>query len=210
MANQAFIRITVLTNELSTGMVYAGNQLPQTYTPYPGPSNSASTFSLTCTPNPLPSGQGADCKASAGTNATGTVTFTLLGSTTSLSLDANGQADLPNQLVGASPNVYSVFASYSGDAVHPASSAGVTVVLLASTVMNLAVTSASQAYGLPNILTATVTSSGNVAPTGVLNFYDGSTPIGGSSVRNGMDPYLSRRSHRGESQFIRTVLWRHV
>ena len=36
MQQSPFIRVTVLTNELSTGMVYAGSQLPQTYTPYPG------------------------------------------------------------------------------------------------------------------------------------------------------------------------------
>jgi len=123
--------------------------------------------------------------------ATGTVTFSdgsiQLGQST-LS-DDTATVSISELAIGS----HSIVASYSGDSKYAASvsSALVQVVSTASTTTVLAGTPNPANLGQSVTFTATVAPTTSGAPSGTVSFLDGSSPIGSSSLSNGVATFLT-------------------
>ncbi|HUA14746.1 MAG TPA: FG-GAP-like repeat-containing protein [Verrucomicrobiae bacterium] len=163
--------VTVLLN-ISNGF------LVSTTTAVSSSSNPSSfgqsvTFTATVTPQ------------SAGT-PTGTVTFSDGSTQLGQSTVSDGAATLSTSALAIGS--HSITASYSGDSTYAASvSTGLAqVVATASTTTALTGTPNPANVGQSVTLTATVTPTTSGTPTGTVNFFDGSTQIGNSSLNDGV------------------------
>ncbi|HWG20457.1 MAG TPA: Ig-like domain repeat protein [Terracidiphilus sp.] len=135
----------------------------------PSALNSALTFTATVT---APSG--------GGVNPDGTVTF-LDGATAlaTVPLTAGGTAQYTISTLTEGP--HSITATYSGDLtkfVLGSASPVLTQDVLAGSTIALTSSPNPSNYGISVVFTATLTSSGTVAPTGIVTFLDGGNPIG--------------------------------
>ena len=147
---------------------------------------ATSTVSLSSTANPSVAGIPPSLFASVVTTGgvpTGSVSF-LDGSTVlgKASLNGQGQATFPLQ-ASLSVGVHSFTAVYSGDAADATqtSSPYLETVNIASTSVLLNSSLNPSAQGGPVQFTAKVQSSGG-APTGAVNFFDGTAPIGSGTI----------------------------
>lgn len=130
--------------------------------------------------------------ASGNTIPTGTVTFSV--GTTSLgtvSLDGSGNAVLTTTQIpggtGSMPANQTVTATYNGSNSFSSSSGTASVsVTPVATSTGLVSTNYNPASNQQITLTATVTSSASIAPTGLVTFYNGSTSLGSKILTNGV------------------------
>lgn len=140
------------------------------------------TVALAATPNPAPPNQAITLTATlTPSTATGTVTFLNGGSTLGTATIANGVATLSGVMLA--PGTYSLTAQYSGNSTFPAATSPAVnlTVKAASTVV---VTSSAN----PSITGQAVTFTATVTPpaaTGSVQFSDGSTILGTSTLTNG-------------------------
>jgi large repetitive protein len=147
------------------------------------------TVTLTASVNPVPANQPvvltAFINTTGSTNqATGTVTFTDNGVLLGTASLVNGQATISTTLpVGNN----AIVATYAGDGTYGGSSAtiGLTVVKPAATV-TASSNSTVTVFGQTVTLTARVTTTTGPAPTGTVQFFDGSTLLGSAPVVNGI------------------------
>ena len=153
---------------------------------------NSTTVSLLSSRNPADAGQSVTFIATvaSGTGTpTGIVTFmdgtqaigtaTLSGSSTSTTASFATTA--------LQPGAHSITAVYAGDSDHGGSTSAVlTETILGQTATTLTASSNPAAVNTPLILTATVTatSTGGIAPTGSVVFYDGTTVIGTQTVND--------------------------
>jgi hypothetical protein len=148
---------------------------------------SATTSTLTSSPNPSVSGTAVTLKATvAGTDAgtpTGTVSFTS-GSTQlgTVTLSGGSATLTTSKLPIGSDVVYFIF-SGTANWLNSAS-AGVTQAVLQTTTTTLTATPNPAVYGSTVALSAKVSSSVSGTPTGLVNFYNGSTFIGYASLNS--------------------------
>jgi len=116
---------------------------------------------------------------------TGMVSF-LDGTTllAAVSLNGSGVASLTTSALAV--GTHSISATYAGDAIYAASSAAPIqqIVQLNPTATGLAASKSPVIVGAALTLTASVTSSGG-APSGSVNFYDGSTLLGSTALTAG-------------------------
>jgi hypothetical protein len=146
----------------------------------------ADTLTLTASPNPVVVSGNVTLTltdiAPTGT-ATGTVTF-FDGSTAigSAALNASGVATFPTTQLTA--GTHSLSANYIGDTANAAGTSNVVseVVQQASTVTTLSSSQGTVTVGTTVTFSATVTTTNGPAPTGTVNFYDGTTLIGGGTL----------------------------
>jgi autotransporter-associated beta strand protein len=153
------------------------------------------TVAVNAAPNPSQYGQSVTfsvtVSGSDGT-PTGTVTFydgnptsggTQIGTTQTL--DGSGDASVStSSLTGGTHPIYAV---YSGDAYYLTltnSLAGGQVVTPDATTTGVSSAQSSTVYGTPVIFTALVTQAYGGTPTGLVDFFDGSTPLGSAPLNS--------------------------
>jgi hypothetical protein len=146
----------------------------------------ADTLTLTASPNPVVVSGNVTLTltdvAPTGT-ATGTVTFfdgtTAIGSA---ALNASGVASFSTTQLTA--GTHSLSANYAGDTANAAGTSNVVseVVQQASTVTTLSSSQGTVTVGTTVTFSATVTTTNGPAPTGTVNFYDGTTLIGSGTL----------------------------
>ena len=142
----------------------------------PNPSNVGQTVTLTATVSPV----------LASAIPSGTVAFTVNGVTTSAPLDVTGVATLTAPVLPAGN--WTVTADYSGDAIFTASTGTVVQVVNQDVTSTGLVSSANpSASGDTVTFTATVTAiTGTGAPTGTVDFLDGTTVVGSGTLASGV------------------------
>ena len=144
---------------------------------------ATTTTTLSAVPTTLTVGQTltltATVKASAGITPTGTVTF--LNGTASLGTGTLNSSGVATLVLTPPVGVYSITASYAGSSTDAASVSSppikVTVTLAPTTTTLIAVPTTLN-YGQTLTLTATVTASNGVAPTGAVTFLNGAATLG--------------------------------
>ena len=144
---------------------------------------ATTTTTLSAVPTTLTVGQTltltATVKASAGITPTGTVTF--LNGTASLGTGTLNSSGVATLVLTPPVGVYSITASYGGSSTDAASVSSppikVTVTLAPTTTTLIAVPTTLN-YGQTLTLTATVTASNGVAPTGAVTFLNGAATLG--------------------------------
>jgi hypothetical protein len=132
---------------------------------------------------------GEECSLNAVSCPTGTVTLSAngralpnQGSSSPSSYNLNSQGYLEDAFIQFPAGSYSVHGSYGGDSsFQPSSSTVPMAITKAVTTAAFAASSTSIQYGQSVTLTATIsTQSSGAAPTGVVQFYSGSTPLAGT------------------------------
>jgi hypothetical protein len=153
--------------------------------------HTATTTTLATAPNPASFGQSVTFSATVAPNptaatgaSTGTVSYfdgaTLLGTAPVTS----GVATLLTAILPAGTD--GVTATYSGNSgFFPSTSPAVTeTVTLAPTSTMLSISPIAAGFGQLVTLTATITAAPTGSPTGTVNFFDGTTLLGSSTVNN--------------------------
>lgn len=160
---------------------------------------ASSTTVLSAFPNPSAAGQPATFTAQvsgAGVTPTGTVTFKDGASTLgSVTLDANGVAVFSTNTLTLGTHS-TITANYSGDTNYLDSSSGnfTQQVVANSSTTTLAIDINPSVSGQPVTFTATVVSSPSGTPTGSVQFRDGTTVLGSSSVSGGQAVFTTSLS----------------
>jgi len=150
---------------------------------------ATTTTTLSAVPTTLTVGQTltltATVKASAGITPTGTVTF--LNGTASLGTGTLNSSGVATLVLTPPVGVYSITASYAGSSTDAASVSSppikVTVTLAPTTTTLIAVPTTLN-YGQTLTLTATVTASNGVAPTGAVTFLNGAATLGTGTLNS--------------------------
>ena len=148
-------------------------------------TKASSTITISA-PGSIAFGSAATLTATVASGATPTGTVTFLSGTTTLgsSTLSNGVATLP--VSNLTPGMYSITATYSGDANNAAAtSAAVTVtVTKASSTIVLTASAATITVGAPETLVVTLP-AGDATGGGTVTFYLGSAMLGSSAVSGG-------------------------
>jgi hypothetical protein len=152
---------------------------------------TTTTTSLTATPNPVATGQiltlTADVQGTGSTAPGGTVSF-LSGSTPlgTAPLNSSGVATLT--ITTLSVGTYSLTAQYAGNASFLSSTSGAVSVTVSSqaaaTTTTLTASPNPVLAGQTLTLTAAVQGIGNIAPTGTVNFLNGSALLGTATLNS--------------------------
>jgi outer membrane protein assembly factor BamB len=155
------------------------------------------TTTLTNSPNPSTFGQAVTFTAvvsnGTSTSPTGTVKF-MFGSTTlgTATLNSSGTATFTTSTLSAGPS--GIDAVYSGDSSNPASTSNNVVQAVNPAITSTALKSSLNpaTYGQSVTLTGTVTvKNGGFTPTGVVNFYNGTSFIGYANLKNGTGTFTT-------------------
>lgn len=166
----------------SAGYLYIGDEENAQVRVLRPETLAATATTLSAAPLNVPAGQTltltATVTATAGT-PTGTVTF--LNGTASLGTGTLNSSGVATLVLTPPVGVYSITASYAGSSTDAASVSSppikVTVTLAPTTTTLIAVPTTLN-YGQTLTLTATVTASNGVAPTGAVTFLNGAATLG--------------------------------
>jgi hypothetical protein len=168
-----------------------GDSAPMTATVRQGSMTTLMSSSTSITFGQLVTLTSTVAATSSGTGTpTGTVEFfngnTMIGMATL----SNGTATLPNQSLNVGTGTASLRADYQGDGTFEASSSPIETVTVAaaSTTTTVQVSPQLSATGQPVTIMATVASpsAGAGTPTGTVNFFNGSNPLGNGTLANGI------------------------
>jgi len=189
-ADSISVSFTTPGNHILTA-VYSGDANTETITspPLTQVVLYATTATLTSSVNPVDVNANTTLTATVHSTTgtpTGTVTFKSNGVTIGTGTLSGGVATLITSF--NLPGTYTLVAVYGGDSSNQGATTN-TVLETVINVVNIALTSSVNPVFLdnPTVLTATLTTAAaGPAPAGIVNFFDGATPIGSGTIVNGM------------------------